>query len=110
MRAARSKRTNRIHLYFDSVTVRDRIFLTLKALQILAQGKPNDAVAKAPPWVYGPSEQAVESWIRPSIGVLPRPHQAASCFGLGNRTIPCSPLSSAAAANGTFTQGGVILA
>jgi hypothetical protein len=38
---------------------------------------------------------AVESWIAQSIGVSPRPEQAAACFGLGKWAIPWRPLFSA---------------
>ena len=74
-----------------------------------AQGQPSDAVAMAPPWVDG-IEMAVESWIVHAIAGLPRPQQAASCFGLGRLAIGWWPVLSAEAIHGFSTQGGVILA
>ena len=55
-------------------------------------------------------DMAVESWIVHAIAGLPRPQQAASCFGLGRLAIGWWPVFSAEAMHGFITQGGVILA
>ena len=55
-------------------------------------------------------DMAVESWIVHAIAGLPRPQQAASCFGLGRLAIGWWPVFSAEARHGFITQGGVILA
>ena len=88
----------------------DLLVFTPKALQVLAQGQPSDAVARRHPGLSGNKCPALEDRVIPHIAALPRPQNAARRFGLGARGITWWPDFSADASNRRLTQGGVILA